>query len=368
MKRLLFYWFGMLLCIACNDQMEPVSNTDDPSDLIVDINILDEDAGKVFIIAVANNSAEYHYFMGDGGQEPVVNQSGRLEYTYNQPGTYQIEVRSYGLSGRYLSKFLNVIISAGSPIDVGVGYSTPLNYPGMELVWSDEFSGNQLNTNFWSHEEGNGCPNLCGWGNNELEYYRSQNTKVENGVLSIEAREESFQGYNYTSGKIVSRNKQQVHFGRIDIRASLPEGQGIWPALWLLGVNHGSVGWPSCGEIDIMEMVGGRGRENRVTGNAFWNDNGVNDQPNGYTLNDGIFADEFHVFSLIWTPEELTWYVDDIQYHNLDIRSAEKSELRNPFYIIFNVAVGGNWPGAPDNNTVFPTRMQVDYIRAFKTL
>ncbi|MCL4135179.1 UNVERIFIED_CONTAM: hypothetical protein GTU68_026157 [Idotea baltica] len=236
----------------------------------------------------------------------------------------------------------------------------------MELVWNDEFDGNNINNAFWSNDNGTGCPNLCGWGNNELEFYRTQNTWVENGTMVLEAREEYFQGSDYTSGKVVSRDKMSVHYGRIDIRALMPKGKGIWPALWLLGINQATVGWPKCGEIDIMEMVGGNGKENTVSANAFWDEGGKVDAPQLYTLSAGTFADKYHVFSLLWNEQSLQFYVDDQLYHTIDISSEERNEFQKPFYMILNVAVGGNWPGSPDETTQFPTSMKVDYVRVFR--
>ena len=133
------------------------------------------------------------------------------------------------------------------------GYTTPLSYPGVDLVWNDEFDGTSLNTNDWNYETG-----ASGWGNQESQYYRSgtNNATVENGVLIIAAKDESFGGAPFTSARITTQGKQSFKYGRIDIRARLPYGQGLWPALWMLGDNIGTVGWPSCGEIDIMELIG----------------------------------------------------------------------------------------------------------------
>jgi beta-glucanase (GH16 family) len=275
-------------------------------------------------------------------------------------------VRAIGEEGRYIKTEERINVLAGDPIDIGEGYSTPINYQGMNLVWNDEFNGGALNTQDWSFDLGNGCPDLCGWGNNELEYYRKENCWVGNGVLTIEARKEDYQGFNYTSSKILTRGSQNFQFGRIDIRALLPQGQGIWPALWMLGSNISSVGWPKCGEIDIMEMAGGGGRENKVTANVFWDDNGKRDDVKSYTLPSGTFADEYHVFSLIWDQNEINWLVNDIKYHTVDITPETKNELRNPFFIILNVAVGGNYPGNPDATSIYPTQMKVDYVRVFQ--
>jgi beta-glucanase (GH16 family) len=243
------------------------------------------------------------------------------------------------------------------------GYTTPTQYPGMNLVWQDEFDGDQLNLSDWKHEIGG-----HGWGNNELEYYQPENTSVDDGYLVITAKKEDKEGKNYTSSRIITQGKREFQYGRIDIRALLPKGQGIWPALWMLGNNINTVDWPACGEIDIMEMIGGTGKDNTVHGTAHWDSAGHHTYHGGKTTlgNNKIFADEFHVYSITWTPTSIQWHLDDVQYYVMDTTPAELSEFQNKFYFIFNVAVGGNWPGNPDATTTFPQRMVVDYIRVFQ--
>ncbi|MTI21328.1 glycoside hydrolase family 16 protein [Fulvivirga sp. RKSG066] len=246
------------------------------------------------------------------------------------------------------------------------GYSTPLSYPDYTLAWNDEFEGTSLSSD-WTHEIGTGSN---GWGNNELQYYREENTTVTDGYLFIEAKKESFGGRQYTSSRIITENKQEFKYGRIDIRALLPKGQGLWPALWMLGANFRTVGWPKCGEIDIMEMIGGQGRENNVFGTLHWEENGSRactcGQGSGYTLSSGTFSDEFHVFTIIWDANQIQWFVDDELFKTIDITPADLSEFQEEFFFIFNVAVGGDLPGNPDASTQFPQRMIVDYVRVFQ--
>lgn len=246
------------------------------------------------------------------------------------------------------------------------GYTTPTSYAGMSLVWSDEFNGDALNTDDWSFEIGRGNN---GWGNNELQYYREDNTSVEDGFLVIEAKEENFNGAEYTSSRLVTQGKQSLRFGRIDIRAVLPEGQGLWPALWMLGTKFNAVGWPACGEIDIMELVGNQ--PDRVHGTVHYGNNASTRQQDGASkaLSGGLkFSEEFHVFSLIWENDKIQWLLDDVVYH--EFTRAEVGGFPYPFndnfFLIFNVAVGGDWPGSPNSSTVFPQRMIVDYIRYFR--
>lgn len=261
-----------------------------------------------------------------------------------------------------------IITEDGSylPTD-NTGYTTPLSYTNYNLVWNDEFSTNTLDPNFWNYETGNGTG---GWGNNELEYYTStkKNCFISNGNLIIEARKELIGGFNYSSARITTQNKKFFTFGRIDIRAKLPSDKGIWPALWMLGSNISSVGWPSCGEIDIMELIGTY--PNRVYGTMHWkNSSGTNSSKGtNYDLTSGNFSQQFHVFSLVWTLDTLKWYVDDQLF--LTTTKADVGTATYPFntnqFFIFNVAVGGNWPGSPDATSNFPQRMFVDYIRVFQ--
>jgi hypothetical protein len=244
------------------------------------------------------------------------------------------------------------------------GYTTPTEYPGYTLKWSDEFSGTAVNTSDWTFEKGNNN----GWGNNELENYtdRSQNVFVSNGNLVIEARQETLSGFNYTSTRMITKGKRSFTYGRIDIRAKVPKGKGIWPALWMLGSNIDQKSWPACGEIDIMELIGQE--PNKVHGTVHYGASAPSRNKTGsYILSSGSFDQEFHVYSLIWDKDNLKILVDDINYFSAkssDISSPYPFDL--PFFFIFNIAVGGNWPGSPDNTTIFPQRMVVDYVRVFQ--
>jgi len=243
----------LLFLVRCDSGESPVDPAN-PLNLSVETLIYEDKSGIVFIKAAAEKATEFYFDMGDSDAEPILQTSGDYEHTYKATGSYNIEIRAYGSNGRYLKKEKNIVVDAGEIIDIGKGYSTPLNYEGMKLVWNDEFNSTELNRSDWSYENGTGCPNICGWGNNELQYYRPENSWLEDGTFVIEAKKEDFQGNRFTSTKIITRDKQAFQYGRIDIRAKLPKGQGIWPAFWLLGQNHAQVGWPKCGEIDIMEM------------------------------------------------------------------------------------------------------------------
>ncbi|MEO0468795.1 MAG: family 16 glycosylhydrolase [Bacteroidota bacterium] len=252
------------------------------------------------------------------------------------------------------------------------GYTTPESYAGYELQWADEFEGNSLNMNDWGFDLGDGCPNLCGWGNSELEYYTDseENVFLSDGKLVIEAKEEVIGGRQYSSGRIKTKGKQTFRYGRIDIRAILPIGQGVWPALWMLPQDEVFGGWAASGEIDIMELVGHE--PNVVHGTIHYGGSWPNNKftGKGYTLDAGDFIDEFHVFSVVWEEDIITWYVDDQEYFQVtkDGLSPDNYPFNEDFFFLFNVAVGGNWPGSPDATTSFPQRMIVDYVRVFQKL
>jgi len=249
------------------------------------------------------------------------------------------------------------------PIDE-TGYNAPSSYDGMNLVWSDEFTDKTTNSSNWSYDTGG-----SGWGNNELEYYTnsSKNAYTTGGYLVIEARKETMGSNNYTSARMISKDKRTFTYGRIDFRAKLPKGQGIWPALWMLGNNIGTSPWPACGEIDIMELLGNNPKT--VYGTLHWGAAGGASTHIGgnSTLSSETFSDKFHVFSLKWSASQLSFLIDDVTYF-----TAAKSQINGdypfdkPFFFIMNVAVGGNWPGNPDDTTVFPQRMIVDYVRVFQ--
>ncbi len=333
-----------------------------PANLSFDVTIEGTLNDMVRVSATADNASFYRIDFGDGAPT-VDSNSGNFSHFYEASGTYTITVQAHASESAFISDSEPVVIEILDPTQAG--YESPLTYDGYELVWQDEFEDGISDD--WTFEIGDGCPDLCGWGNNELEYYREENASVENGWLKITAKSESFGGRGYTSSRMITKGKQSFVYGRIDIRAILPEGQGLWPALWMLGENIDEVGWPKCGEIDIMEMVGGNNRENTVHGTTHWDNGGSYASYGGdVTKNEGTFGDSWHVFSIIWDSEEIIWLVDNQQFHVIDITPSGLSEFHLPHFLIFNVAVGGNWPGNPDGTTVFPQEMLVDYVRVFQ--
>jgi beta-glucanase (GH16 family) len=245
------------------------------------------------------------------------------------------------------------------------GYETSPNHYGYDLTWGDEFE-ESIDMESFSFQIGDGCPDLCGWGNNELQVYTSEpeNIFIRDGSLVIKALNEP--PGNYTSTRMITKGKKEFTFGRIDIRAKLPEGQGIWPALWMLGANIDEVGWPNCGEIDIMELVGHEPNKTHAT--AHWGPQG---EGSTYITKTKSFSEnlsqDFHVYTLLWEKNSLKFYFDEELYHTITDANVTNTvyPFNSPFYLLFNVAVGGNWPGNPDDTTVFPQEMEIDYIRVF---
>ena len=245
------------------------------------------------------------------------------------------------------------------------GPDSPEQYAGMNLIWRDEFDGSQVDGSKWFQEFGDN------WFNNELQTYTNEgrNVSVRNGNLVIEARQEPspYGGSNpYTSARLITQDKFEFKYGRVDFRAAMPEGQGIWPALWTLGGNIDEVSWPSCGEIDVLEMIGG-GTENVAHNAMHWQGaTAKQSTSNSYVLSEGSLHGEFHVYSIIWTEKSITFLIDGIERDEVNIEASHMTEFHQPHFLIMNVAVGGDWPGSPDETTVFPQQMIVDYVRVFQ--
>jgi beta-glucanase (GH16 family) len=241
------------------------------------------------------------------------------------------------------------------------------------LVWSDEFNGANgtlPDPKNWTYDIGGN-----GWGNDELEYYtnRPVNASIQNGNLVIQALKEAYTGTdgvtrNYTSARLKTQGLIQQTQGRFEARIKLPAGQGMWPAFWMLGNNIDQVGWPACGEIDIMENIGkepsiihGSAHGPGYTGGLIGTT---------YTLPNGQrFADDYHLFAVEWESNVIRFYVDSTLYETVTPASLPSDSpwvFDHPFFLLLNVAVGGSWPGSPDSTTVFPQTMLVDYVRVYK--
>lgn len=246
----------------------------------------------------------------------------------------------------------------------------PIEAPeGYTLIWNDEFDGNSIDPEHWTYETGDGTDYglPAGWGNNELQLYTTDEANAAivsdagNSVLAITALEENDV---YTSARLTTQDLLSIRFGRMAIRAKLPEGQGIWPAIWMLGDNVDEISWPGCGEIDIMELLGNEPDVKYSTLHYTNSENAHAEIQHRYELSEGRFSDTYHVLSVDWTPESLTFLLDEVELQSLPIEGDMKEFLRS-FYLIMNVAVGGYWPGNPDGSTLFPQTLYVDYVRVF---
>lgn len=243
--------------------------------------------------------------------------------------------------------------------------------PDWQLVWSDEFegaAGSSLDQTKWNFEIGRG---QNGWGNNELQYYtdRTENASLDGeGNLVIIARQENFQGANYTSSRITTQDKLEITYGRIEARIKTPFGQGLWPAFWLLGTTNSGEIWPQIGEIDVMELRGQQPTKiaSTVHGPGYSAGNGITDD---YTLTNSRFDTEFHVFAAEWFTDKIDFYVDGFLHHTVtreEIENAGNEWVYNdPFFLILNVAVGGNYVGSPNASTPFPQSLTIDYVRVY---
>lgn len=251
--------------------------------------------------------------------------------------------------------------------------NAPVSVGGeMTLVWSDEFEGSAINSENWFFQSGDGTDEgIPGWGNNELQYYLPDSAEISDGMLRITARKEQVGPFNYTSARIITRDRVAVRYGRIEARMRLPAGQGLWPAFWMMPQDSVYGTWAASGELDIMEAINpGASGGNHIYGTIHYGGPFPNNVFSGerYLVATDVTA-EFHTYAVEWDPTEIRWYVDDTLYAVRNSWSSTGGEFPapfdEPFYIIFNVAVGGNFPGAPAANTVFPVSMEVDWVRVY---
>jgi len=240
---------------------------------------------------------------------------------------------------------------------------TTLPVDAWRLVWHDEFNGSSLDRSKWAPEH-----STYGDGNNELQHYRPENVSVGSGLLRIQARPEAYRGRDYTSGMLRTRNLASWTYGRFEISARLPRGQGLWPAFWMSPDDYSYGGWPASGEIDVFEVLGHE--PDVVHGTVHWSE-GRHRLSSGAVRTGGFDTSEgFHTYAVEWEPGEIRWYLDGQLYHLSRGWSAPGGGAGAPFdqsfYLKLNLAVGGNWPGAPDASTPWPADMYVDWVRVFQ--
>ncbi len=235
--------------------------------------------------------------------------------------------------------------------------------PKRELVWEENFDSDQLNEKDWNFELGDGCPELCGWGNDESQIYTKNNLRLENGHLIITAikNHDSL----YTSSRITTKNNREFQYGRMEIRAKLPLGKGLWPAIWMLGSNISDVGWPLCGEIDIVEYVG---REpNMVFTSLHTSDSFGNTKNTRKDRIEGI-EEGFHLYVIDWNQNKVDFYIDNKLFYSFapENKTTETWPFDQPFYFIINLAIGGNFGGKEIDDSIFPEEFTIDYIKVYQ--
>ncbi len=334
------YLFVVFVLFACGKKGNSGTVDQIPANLTLNAVVNPDNSGNVSFTATATNTVLYIFDMGNG----VANQlstNGLLTYKYQTSGTYTVTVVAKSSTGQTISKSITISVTVV-----------------LSLVWSDEFDIPGLpDASKWGYDLGAG-----GWGNNELQYYtnRVENADVSGGTLKITAKAESYLGSPYTSARLLSRGKFSFKYGRIEARAKLPAGVGTWPAIWMLGDNISSVGWPACGEIDIMEHVGAQ--LNKIYGTLHHpGHSGGNGDGSTTIISNATTA--FHKYAMEWSASTIRFLVDDVPFYTFSNSSG--LPFNQNFFIILNVAMGGNF-GGPVDPAFVSAAMEIDYIRVYQ--
>ena len=332
------------LCLLISCAKSDVGAVLAPTSLTLNTDISADGSGTVVFTATAEGAVSYDFEYGNG--EAATAPSGIVTYKYTQSGTntYTVTVTARSSSG----------LTTKKNVDISVVVSSAFS----SLFWSDEFNSEGTpDPTKWGYDLGSG-----GWGNQELQYYtsRTENVTIQNGVLRIKAIKENYSGSTYTSARLSSKNLFSFKYGKVEIKAKLPAGIGTWPAIWMLGNNIGTVGWPACGEIDIMEH---RGSElNKIFGTLHYPGRSGGNANGGTTVISNATTD-FHIYSIEWTASAITISVDNQAYHT--VANSGTIPFNHDFFLIMNVAMGGTFGGPADQGFTNAT-MEVDYIRVYK--
>lgn len=336
----LSFFFSFLFCLSCSKGSNPGATTVEPTNLSLSAVVSTDNSGTVNFTASANNAVSYEYDFGNGVFQTSAD--GKVTYKYPASGNYTVKVTAKSSTGNTTSKSTAITVTVA-----------------LALVWADEFNTDGVpDPTKWGYDIGTGSG---GWGNNELQYYtnRPENASVSNGTLKITARREAFSGSAFTSARLLTKNKFTTKYGKIEARMKLPAGVGTWPAFWMLGSNIDAVGWPACGEIDIMEHKGSD--ENRVYGTLHYpGRSGAN--ADGLTKVVPNVTTTFHVYSVEWTPASIKISVDGSVFYTFN--NTPGTSFNQPFFILLNFAMGGTFGGPVDpafNNAT----MEVDYVRVY---
>jgi beta-glucanase (GH16 family) len=341
-KLLVVFAFAVCGC-ACNSKETVATNNSVPTNLNLSAVVSTDNSGNVTFTATATNATNYDFNFGNGAFQLVP--SGTITYKYAASGTYNVIVIAKNAAGASASKTIDVVVTVGTTAG---------------LIWSDEFNTpGSPDPSKWGYDIGTGSG---GWGNNELQYYtnRPENVVVANGVLKINAIRENFSGSSFTSARLLTKDKFSFKYGRIEVRAKLPAGVGTWPAIWMLGSNFSTAGWPNCGEIDIMEH---RGMElNKIFSTMHYPGNSGANGVGGTTVISNATT-EFHLYSAVWDTTQIKFYVDNQLFFTFSNNNS--IPFNQNFFFILNVAMGGNFAG-PVASSFNSATMEVDYIRVYQ--
>ncbi|HZI52726.1 MAG TPA: family 16 glycosylhydrolase [Chitinophagaceae bacterium] len=338
MKYLQLFSVLLIIGIASCKKGDNIDNIA-PTDLVVTATVSNDSSGTVAFTATAKNAVSYEYDFGNGFSLTVL--SGLTNYKYAASGTYTVTVTASSTSGQTISKTLQVTVTVV-----------------LKLKWSDEFEvDGPPDPSKWGYDLGAG-----GWGNAELQNYtnRTDNSIVSNGTLKITAKSESYNGSPYTSARLLTKDKFSFKYGKVEASAKLPEGVGTWAAIWMLGDNITTVGWPACGEIDIMEHLGRQ--LNKIYGTLHHpGHSGGNGDGSTTTISNA--TTEFHKYSVEWSTANIKISVDDVVFYNFI--NAGNLPFNHNFFIILNIAMGGNFGGAVDPAFTSGV-MEIDYVRVYQ--
>jgi len=338
-----YLFLSLVLILSCKKSEGGAAIA--PSNLVINTEISTDGSGMVVFTASAENAVSYDFEFGNG--DIKTGTSGSVTYIYTLAGTntYPVTVTAKNNLGLTTKKKIEITVT--------------VNSSALGLLWFDEFNlDGAPDPTKWGYDLGTGNN---GWGNAELQYYtnRAENAIIQGGVLKIKAIKESFNGSAYTSARLLSMNKFAFTYGKVEVKAKLPAGVGTWPAVWMLGSNINSVGWPTCGEIDIVEH---RGSElNKIFGTLHYpGRSGGN--ANGNTKMISNATTEFHIYSIEWTSASIKIYVDNLLYHT--VTNSSSIPFNHDFFLIINFAMGGIFGGAVDPAFSNST-LEVDYIRVY---
>jgi beta-glucanase (GH16 family) len=341
MKKSIVYIFLFCVVVFAACKKKPVTEAVDlaPTNLTLTANVTTDNSGNVNFVAAATNAVMYEYDFGNGIYQNVAN--GVVTHKYLQSGTFIVNVIARSASDKTISKSIS--------LTVAVQYN---------LVFADEFNtAGAPDASKWGYDLGAG-----GWGNNELQYYtnRVNNVVVNNGTLKINLVREAFSGSAFTSARILTKGKFSFKYGKVECMAKLPVGGGTWPAIWMLGDNINTVSWPACGEIDIMEHVGNQ--LNRIYATMHYTGNsGGGGIGSSTVISNATTA--FHKYGMEWNASQIKFYIDDVNFYNFTNTNA--LPFNQNFFLILNVAMGGNFGGAVDP-AFTNSSMEIDYIRVYQ--